>query len=202
MNVNDTQLIWIVGAAVAVIVVAVVASLLAARRAKRRHVLLKQRFGPEYERTVRELGPRKGEHELAERVRHVERIRVRELSEDERARFGAEWTSVQALFVDDPVTAVTRANDLIKRVMQARGYPRNEEFDRRVADLSVDHPEVVQHYRAAHALAREGTERGGDTEDLRQAVVHYRVIFADLLATGHRRERTTPVMQGQRYSHA
>ena len=117
---------------------------------------------------------------LAQRLRHVAQFHVRDLSDVERERFVSAWTSIQTQFVDDPQSAVGRANDLIKEVMRARGYAADDDFERRAADLSVDHPDVVEHYRAAHVLAR--SEEPINTEDLRQAVVHYRVIFEDLLA--------------------
>jgi hypothetical protein len=116
---------------------------------------------------------------LSERLQRVERLHIRQLSDAERQRFASTWATIQAQFVDDPQAAVGRANDLVTELMRARGYPAGEGFEHRVADLSVDHPDVVQHYRAADALARSNEPI--KTEDLRQAVVHYRVIFEDLL---------------------
>ena len=196
---TETQMIVIL-AALAVVLIAVVAGIVARRHEREQSVMLRQRFGPEYDRAVQQWGHKRAERALAERVRHVERVRIRDLSDTERARFAAAWEIIQAQFVDDPNTAVARANDLIKDVMRARGYSPNEGFEQRTADLSVDHPDVVQHYRAAHALARVRADDGTKTEDLRQAVVHYRVIFDDLLAP-------TPVpspmlRQAHRPSHA
>lgn len=196
MGITDTQLVAIV-AVVAVLIVAAVAAVIASRRAKRRHLALKERFGPEYDRTVNKLGPRSGERVLERRVRHREKAHIRELSDAERVRFTNAWGNIQSIFVDDPKTAVDRANVLIKEVMRARGYSANEGFEQRAADLSVDHPEVVEHYRAAHALARASDEETS-TEDLRQAIVHYRVIFGDLLQA----KRATPVMRAPSLSHA
>jgi hypothetical protein len=151
------------------------------RRARARTAELRQRFGPEYDRAVHELGnPGRAERELAKRTKRVDHIQFHELNSADRARFSSTWRRVQAQFVDDPRAAVVGANELIKDVMRARGYP-TDDFDQRVADLSVDHPEVVQHYRAAHLLAESTDNQPVDTEELRQAVVHYRALFADLL---------------------
>jgi hypothetical protein len=178
---DDTTMLWIVVAlvGVAIAVAFIVAS--SRRRSRIRTAELQRHFGPEYDQAIREFGsPAKAERELVARSRRVDRIRFRELSDADRARFTSEWSRIQGLFVDDPGAAVAGANDLIKEVMRARGYP-SDGFDQRAADLSVDHPEVVQHYRAARELssATSGTE--STTEERRQAVVHYRVLFADLL---------------------
>lgn len=176
---NDTTTI-LIAAALLVIAVAVLASIALSRRARRRSAELRERFGPEYDRAVEQYGSR-ADRVLAARERRVEKISTRDLSEGERSRFTSAFTGIQALFVDDPRAAVVQANELIKEVMRARGYSANDGFEQRVADLSVGHPDVVQHYRAARALAVPGRDAELSTEDLRQAVVHYRVIFADLL---------------------
>ena len=178
---SDTNLVWVV-VALAVLAVAVIASVAFARRSKERSRMLRERFGPEYERTVQTHGLRNGERMLAARVARVEKIKIRELSDFYRQRFLAIWSTIQAQFVDDPRSAVRRANDLIVEVMRVRGYETNEPFEERAADLSVDHPEMAEHYRAARALARRGNNGEAlNTEDLRQAVVHYRALFSDLL---------------------
>jgi hypothetical protein len=180
---TDTQTLWIVVAlaAVAIVIVALVAG---RRRARQRSAELQHRFGPEYARAVEDLGsPARAERELAERARRVEHFRFNELSAAERSRFQQSWQQIQSQFVDDPAVAVTAANELINEVMRARGYP-TQHFDQRVADLSVEHPTVVQHYRAAHELARSVHNGTVDTEQLRQAIVHYRLLFADLLQEG------------------
>jgi hypothetical protein len=181
---TNNEMIWAIVAlvAAAAVVVLMVAAGAQRRRARIMSAELRQRFGPEYDRAVQELGsPGRAERELAARARRVERIRLHELNEADRARFAASWSRIQAQFVDDPTAAVVGANELIKEVMRARGYPSGDDFDQRVADLSVDHANVVQHYRAARALS-ESTGRGQvNTEDLRQAVVHYRALYADLL---------------------
>jgi hypothetical protein len=177
---TNTEIVWIIVALVAVAIV-VVAAVESRRRGRMRSAELRQRFGPEYDRAVGELGsPVRAEHELAARARRVEHIRFRELSGADRARFATSWTQIQAFFVDDPGRAVKSANELIKEVMRARGYD-TDDYDQRVADLSVDHGPVIQHYRAARALSESARNGSLNTEDLRQAVVHYRALFADLL---------------------
>src|SRR5258708_3867134 len=127
-------------------------------RLRRRREALVQRFGSEYDRALEERGSKsRAERELAARAKRVQRFRLHELSEAERAGFNATWTNVQARFVDQPSKAVREANELIKDVMSARGYPV-EDFEQRVADLSVDHANVVQHYRAARALVQANPE--------------------------------------------
>jgi len=159
----------------------IAATITSRRRARVRTAELRQRFGPEYERAVQQLGSSgRAERELAKRTKRVEHISFRALNSADQARFSSTWRHIQAQFVDDPRAAVVGANELIKDVMRARGY-QTDDFDQRVADLSVDHPAVVQHYRAAHALADFTGSQPVNTEELRQAVVHYRALFADLL---------------------
>jgi hypothetical protein len=169
---------------IAVAVVAVVAVLaivwMVAR--KRRTEALRQRFGPEYERTVREHGPGRAETVLAEREKRVERLQIRELAVDERERFITEWRVVQSRFVDDPKGAVRDADQLVTRLMQARGYPMSD-FEQRAADISVDHPRVVDNYRAGHEIALRHQRGEASTEDLRNAIIYYRSLFDELLQT-------------------
>ncbi|HEY2512053.1 MAG TPA: hypothetical protein VGI39_14395 [Polyangiaceae bacterium] len=175
---HDTT-VWI-AVAVLVIAVAILAAIALARHARRRSAELREHFGPEYDLAVEEYGSR-ADRVLAARERRVHKLAIRDLSEAERGRFRAAFTGIQALFVDNPRAAVAEANELIKEVMRARGYSADDGFDQRLADLSVDHPDVVQHYRAARALAAPGPDTELSTEDLRQSVVHFRAIFADLL---------------------
>jgi hypothetical protein len=179
----DTERLWTLITLVSVAIV--IASVLVIQyRERSRHAKLQRRFGPEYDRTVEELGsPARADRALAERTRRVKHFRFNDLSADDRARFAESWTHIQAQFVDDPAIAVTAANELINEVMRARGYP-TEHFEQRVADLSVEHPNVIQHYRAAHQLSRSVHNGTVDTEQLRQAVIHYRMLFADLLQEG------------------
>ena len=176
--------IWIVVAVVfaAAIVLLASAAVVARGRARARRAELRQRFGPEYDRVAEELGgPARAERELIGRQRRVAKLHFRELSADEHARFTSEWGRIQAQFVDDPTAAVLAADSLVEQVMRARGYP-TDTFDREVEDLSVDHGAVVQHYRAARALCTPARSGQSQTEDLRQALVHYRALIADLLA--------------------
>lgn len=173
---------WIVLGTVLALIVIALAAVVASRKNKQRHQELQRRFGPEYERTVASHhgDVARAERELLEREKRVHSHRLHPLSEDDRARFAGEWDGVQTRFVDDPVGAVQVADDLIQQVMLARGYSR-ESVQRRDVDLGVEHPTVVEHYRAARSLAEESREGRVNTEDLRQAVVHYRALFADLL---------------------
>jgi len=179
--------------ALAVVVAAAVVVVLLLWR-KKRTADLKGRFGPEYERAVRTEGDaRRGEAELASRARRVEKFSLRPVGEDERRRFADRWESAQARFVDDPSDAVAEGDALIGEVMQARGYPVAD-FEQRAADLSVDHAEVVQNYRAAREIALRNRKGNASTEDLRQAFVHYRNLFRELLEE--------PVEAGSEVRHA
>jgi hypothetical protein len=171
------------GLLVAIIVIAaivVVAAILAARWQRSRR--LRERFGPEYERTVTRTGDRRaGEAQLADREQRRRRLEVHDLDPAARTRYQEAWRATQGKFVDDPVGATREADQLVSSVMRERGYPVDEEFDRRAADISVDHPQVAENYRAAHAVSL-ANERGlAGTDDLRQAFVHYRSLFAELL---------------------
>ncbi len=171
--------VWVLVIA-AVAVVAVVVWLLV--RGSRTRALQKD-FGSEYDRTIARAGDRgRAESDLRERRERVSALDVRPLSQPDHDRFSSEWTKVQAQFVDAPSEAVTEADDLIQQVMATRGYPM-EDFDRRAADVSVDHPDVVENYRSAHSIAvKEARQDGdGDTEALRKAMVYYRSLFDELL---------------------
>jgi hypothetical protein len=168
----------IVGSAILVMALAIVAFVVGRRR---RTKVLVERFGPEYSRAVEELGRRsKAETELQERARRVEAYDIRPLTGPERSRYGDLWQSAQARFVDSPLAAVAEADALVTDVMRLRGYPVHD-FESRTADLSVDHPKVCEHYRAAHDLALKSSRGEADTEHMRQAMVHYRALFEDLL---------------------
>jgi len=164
---------------------------------RRRSDDLKARFGPEYERTVAQVGaPGKAETLLHEREKRVAKFSIRPLPPEKRARYVDQWRQVQAQFVDDPKAAVTHADDLLGSVMESRGYPVVD-FEQRSADLSVDHPEVVQNYRAAHEIALRHSRGEAGTEDLRQAMIHYRALFDDLVneppASPDHAHRVTPL---------
>jgi hypothetical protein len=148
---------------------------------KRRSQQLRQRFGPEYDRVVRKEGDvGRGEGVLEWRAKRIEKINIRPLSPPIRSDFANRWTNVQSQFVDDPKGAVSRADGLVNEVMQARGYPMGD-FEQKAADISVDHPVVVESYRAAHDIALRHGRGQASTEDLRKAMVHYRSLFAELL---------------------
>ena len=172
--------IWLV-VAIAVIVIAAVLWLAMSRR---RSQQLRDRFGPEYEHAVRtEKNVRRAEATLEARAKRVDALHIRPLSPEDSTRFDATWRGVQARFVDDPKGAVTEADRLVGEVMAARGYPLGD-FEQRVADISVDHPDVVMNYRAAREIALVHARGQASTEDLRQAMVHYRALFKDLLEAG------------------
>jgi len=166
-----------------IVVGAIVVVLLVIGAMKRRSRDLKQRFGAEYDRLLREkVDIRRAEAELAAREKRVKKLEIRALPDTERRRFAEAWTRVQARFVDDPTGAVVEANRLVKEVMTARGYPVAD-FETRAADISVDHPHLVTNYRAAHEIATRSERNAATTEELRKAVVHYRSLFAELLET-------------------
>jgi type II secretory pathway pseudopilin PulG len=154
---------------------------------QRRSKELQSHFGPEYDRALEEHGDRKqAESDLAARRQHVEKLYIRPLTADERDRFSEQWRATQADFVDDPSAAIKQADVLVSEVMKVRGYPITD-FDARAADVSVDHPRVVDNYRAARAIAETNESGGADTEDLRQGLVHYRALFDELLETSETR---------------
>jgi FtsZ-interacting cell division protein ZipA len=166
---------------VAVVIIAILLVAVWWYSTRQRSAKLQEKFGSEYERTVAEKGDtRKAEAELADRQKRVSKFEIRPLAADERRRFNDEWRAVQARFVDDPSAAVRDADTLVGRVMEARGYPVGD-FEQRAADVSVDHPAVVEHYREAHAIALRHAQGQASTEDLRQAMVHYRALCAELL---------------------
>lgn len=162
-----------------IVVVLVFVAYVVWQQLRTRH--LRSRFGPEYSRTVVESGSRaKAESRLAAREQRVQKFHIQPLTREQKTRYLASWQNIQAEFVDDPRQAVKRADSLLGDVMAARGYPVSD-FEQRSADLSVDHPEVVQHYRAGHAIALRHEQGEAGTEDLRQAMIHYRTLFDELV---------------------
>jgi hypothetical protein len=165
----------------AVIVVLLAIGLAVVWMRQRRTDQLKSKYGPEYSRVVKEEGsPRKAEEALRDREKRVSTFQIAPVSPERRREFVDAWRKVQAQFVDDPQGAVTHADVLLGQVMEERGYPVTD-FDQRSADLSVDHPDVVQNYRAAHDIALRHARGEAGTEDLRQAMIHYRALFDDLV---------------------
>ena len=141
---------------------------------------LKQRFGPEYNRTVRLKGRRDAEVELSQREARVDSLQIRSLGAEERQAFLNRWESIQIEFVDQPESAISNADSLVQEVMRSRGYPVSD-FEQRSADISVDHPKVVDNYRQAHSIAVAHEREAVSTEQLRQAMLHYRTLFEELL---------------------
>ncbi|GAA0351255.1 hypothetical protein NE235_23570 [Actinoallomurus spadix] len=163
---------------VAVLVV-VALGLLAHRQQQRRR--LRERFGPEYDRTVeRHNNTREAEQELRAREQRHRELPIRPLDPAARDRYRADWQRVQEHFVDSPQSAVAEADNLLVRVMKDRGYP-TEDYEQQVADLSVEHAGTIGRYRTAHDIRGRADAGRASTEDLRQAMVHYRALFADLL---------------------
>jgi hypothetical protein len=172
--------VWVI--VMAVVVIAIIL-LLALRvvMSRRRSDQLREKFGLEYDLVVEQVGGRRpAESQLKEREKRVEDLDIHPLPDDDRQRFAQSWQTVQSEFLDDPAVAVTHAERLIAHVMEASGYPAGN-FERRVADISVNHSGAVENYRAAHEIAVRHVQGDADTEDLRQAMVHYRALFGDLL---------------------
>ncbi len=170
-------------AAVIILAVVLVLVMVWAIVRQQRTAKLRRHFGAEYDRTVRETGPARAENVLLERERRVEKFRIRDLGTEEREMFVTEWRTIQSRFVDDPRGAVSQADAVVDRLMQARGYPITD-FEQRAADISVVHPGVVDNYRAAHQIALRHRQGQATTEDLRNALIYYRSLFDELLQTG------------------
>ena len=170
--------VWVL---IAIAVVAVLAVVVWQALARRRTGRLQQQFGPEYDRTLGTTdSKRDAEAELQAREERRQQLEIRPLSQAARERYLQSWQSVQAQFVDDPGGAVASADSLIQSVMAERGYPV-EDFEQRAADVSVDHPQVVENYRHGHRLAQASADGNDSTEDLRQAMRHYRALFDELV---------------------
>lgn len=183
MDLTDTTTITIV-----VVILLIVGGLLGmafvrAQRSKR----LKDRFGPEYEHAVDEIGDRRqAERELEERIAHVDALDIRPLTAEEVNRYALEWQATQREFVDEPLGSLQKADRLIREVMKAKGYPV-EDFEQRTADISVNYPELVADYRGMHSIAIKEKDNV-DTEEIRQAMVHGRTLFENLLKQEAKKE--------------
>ena len=152
---------------------------------QQRRKALRARFGPEYTHAVKQYGNQtRAEEALSARQRRLEKLHIIHLTSVDQQRFLERWQTVQRDFVDDPAASIQRADGLVSEVMKARGYPVSD-FEHRAEDISVDHPDVVQNFRAAHAIAEREKRGEANTEDLRQALVHYRELFDDLLESHH-----------------
>lgn len=180
MNMNAIPSLWIVLAVILILVVLGVATWLFSQR-RRQTQKLRHRFGPEYDRAVAGMGNRtKAESELMAREARVQHLNITPLAPSEAARFDKAWNDLQGRFVDNPRGSVGQADLLVRELMLKRGYPVGD-FESRAADISVDHPVVVENYRAAQAIAVRNERGNSDTEELRRAVVHYRALFDELL---------------------
>jgi hypothetical protein len=178
MQIDSTMLITVIAAVIALL--ALVA--LAARFYRhRRSAALREHFGAEYERALAQHGDRvRAEEELMARRKRMRRLQIRPLSSSQRERFDGAWSEVQQRFIDDPAGAVLDAHTLVKQVLNARGYAVDD-FEQCAADLSVEHAGAVDHYRAARETALASARGEASTEDLRQALVHFRALFGELL---------------------
>jgi hypothetical protein len=171
---------YIIIAVVAILVImgAIMAPMFARRRKSQK---FQNKYGPEYDRTVESAGnEKKAQAELNGRQKHVDTLNIRPLSVSERERYQAEWTAIQAKFVDQPGQATVEADHLIMEVMKVRAYPVSD-FDQRAADISVNYPTLVSNYRAAREIAIKNEQQTATTEELRQAMIHYRSLFDELL---------------------
>jgi hypothetical protein len=181
----------VVVVAVVVLVVGIVLVVVARRRSRSQRAALRSQFGEEYDRVVSEYGQREGERELRARLKRRRELEVRELDGTERGRFSQAWESAQSTFVEHPATGLRDADLLVQQVMRERGYPV-ERFEERAKMISVDHPDLVERYRAAHRTSTE-LENGmaPGTEDMRRAMVDQRYLFDALLGGGdaHRTRR-------------
>jgi len=172
---------WTLAIIIGLIVVGIVSIFAALFLRKHKTERLRTRFGPEYARAIEESGGRrKAEAGLEQREKRVESFAIRPLAASDRERYIASWHKIQTEFVDDPKNSVTQADQLLGDVMSTRGYSLSD-FEQRSADISVDHPLVVQNYRSAHEIAVRHASGQATTEDLRQAMIHYRTLFDELV---------------------
>ena len=173
---NTTSIV--VGVVILLVLVGLIGMALSRVRRTQR---LQERFGPEYDNTINQLGDkRQAEKELEERIAHVSALNIRSLNAEEVNRYSLEWQDVQRQFVDEPLAALQKADRLIREVMKAKGYPV-EDFEQRVADISVDYPELVTDYRGMHSIAIKEKKEKVTTEEMRQAMVHGRALFESLI---------------------
>jgi hypothetical protein len=195
MTTNATYSLILVG--VLIVAVIAVAAWAYAQKKRKQSLRLQERFGPEYGRAVSQFGSRdKAEAELEAREKRIERVNITPLAPADAAKFKQAWNALQGRFIDNPKAAVVQADHLVYELMAKRGYPMGD-FERRAADISVDHPLVVSNYRAARAIAVRDEHGQADTEELRKAVVHYRALFDELLEVA---EAPRGVVQPQRLS--
>lgn len=182
---DTTNTLVLVLAVVGALIVIGLIGALASRHQRTKR--LQEKFGPEYERTVNELGDRRqAEHELETRLDHVKNLAIRTLTAEEIDRFTSEWQTTQTEFVDEPLEAIRKADQLLSNVMKTKGYPV-QDFEQGVADISVDFPELVVDYRGLHLIATRGSMEKVSTEEMRKAMLHARALF-ELLVKDERSE--------------
>jgi hypothetical protein len=185
---DQTTLLIILAGLAVIVILGLVLSL---SRRRRRSDELRESFGPEYDRAVRETGNRdRAEAALEERRRRAREFKIRSLEPEERERFAQSWSTAQARFVDEPTQAVRVADALVTELLQTRGYPISA-FPQRADDLSVSYPHIVERYRSARTIALANERGDATTEELRRAMVHYRALFEELLE----RESTEPMQR-------
>jgi hypothetical protein len=173
----DPMWIYVALGAVAVLVVI---GLIARGSRRSRTGALRSKFGTEYDHAVHEAGSRKrAEQELVSRTREVEQFEIRPLTASERDRYRADWKTIERHFVERPTAAVVEADELVADIMRVQGYPMGD-FEKHAAHLSVRHPRIVEHYRSGHRVIG-GAAGSASTEDLRQAMLHYRALFEELI---------------------
>ncbi len=180
---QSTIVLVIALVAAVVLAIGIVLYLMGRARAKRRTTALRDHFGGEYARVVQAHGRHKGETELQTRLQRRRELSIHHLSPEQRERFGKAWESAQTKFVDTPSTGLRDADLLVLQVMRDRGYPV-EQFEDRAKLVSVDYPELVEHFRAAHSVAVDNEQDGASTEQLRQAMVDYRYLFDEMIEGG------------------
>jgi type II secretory pathway pseudopilin PulG len=184
----DASTTLIVVVVVLLLIVGAITSMVMSRRQRTKR--LEERFGPEYDRAISEIGDQnQAEKELEERIAHVNALNIRSLSAEEVNSYALEWQATQREFVDEPLKALQKADRLIREVMKARGYPV-EDFDQRIADISVNYPELVTDYRGLHRIAIKEMKDKVTTEDMRQAMVHGRALFENLMKQEPNEEQT------------
>ena len=186
----NSQYIWIAVAVVAALVVI----LLIARGVRRsRTVELRDKYGREYDRTVEAVGSRsRAEEDLIARAEEAKALEIRALSTNDRARYREEWRKIEARFLDRPTTAVVEADELVRDVLRTRGYPMAD-FEEHAKLISVRHPKLVEHYRAGHGMIDRQEGGAPSTEELRQALLHYRTLFDELVHEGAATDRERPL---------
>jgi hypothetical protein len=191
---NTISASWI-AFAVILIIALLVAAFWSLSRRKEQTLRLQQRFGPEYDRAIDELGGRpQAESELKAREKRIEQLSITALAPAEATKFRQAWSAMQSRFVDNPKGVVVQADLLVRELMQKRGYSTGD-FERQAADLSVDHSAVVETYRVAQAIAIRDQRGEANTEELRMAVVHYRALFDELLVVSEVKGEVLAVAQ-------